>query len=37
MLGLIKLEQAASNVALSPEEKILYITNHQYLLQVKMR
>jgi gluconolactonase len=36
-LGLIKLEQAASNVALSPDEKILYITYHQYLLQVKMR
>jgi gluconolactonase len=36
-LGLIKLNDPASNVALSQDEKILYITNNNYLLRVKMR
>jgi gluconolactonase len=36
-LGMIRLEQAASNVALSSDEKTLYITNHQYLLRLNMR
>lgn len=37
LLGKIKLEEAASNVALSPDEKILYITNDMQVLRVKMR
>jgi gluconolactonase len=35
-LGKIKLDEATSNVALSPDEKTLYITNDMYLLR-KMR
>lgn len=37
LLGKIKLEEACSNVALSVDEKIIYITNDMYLLEVKMR
>ncbi len=36
-LGLIRLEDAASNVALSTDEKTLYITNGQLILRLKMR
>ena len=36
-LGLIKLENSASNCALSPDEKILYVTNDMYLLRIKLR
>ena len=35
--GKIKLEEATSNVALSPDEKTLYITNDMYVLRVTMR
>ena len=37
VLGKIKLDEAASNVALSADEKTLYITNHQQVLRVKTR
>jgi gluconolactonase len=37
VLGKIKLENPTSNVALSPDEKTLYITNDMYVLRVKMR
>ena len=36
-LGLIKLDNATSNCALSQDEKILYITNDMYVLRLKMR
>ena len=36
-LGLLKLEQPASNLALSADEKTMYITNNQHLLRVKLR
>ena len=36
-LGLLKLENSASNCALSPDEKTLYITNDMYVLKFKMR
>jgi gluconolactonase len=36
-LGMIKLENSASNCALSPDEKILYVTNDMYLLRVVLR
>jgi gluconolactonase len=36
-LGLIKLDNATSNCALSPDEKTLYITNDMYVLRLKMR
>ena len=36
-LGMIKLENAASNCALSTDEKTLYITNDMYVLRVKLR
>jgi len=36
-LGKIKLEESTSNVALSPDEKTLYITNDIYVLRFKMR
>jgi gluconolactonase len=36
-LGLIKLENSASNCALSPDEKTLYVTNDMYLLRIKLR
>ncbi|HEV8284958.1 MAG TPA: SMP-30/gluconolactonase/LRE family protein [Chitinophagaceae bacterium] len=37
LLGKIKLTEAASNCALSPDQKTLYITNDMYVLRVKMR
>jgi gluconolactonase len=37
VLGKIKLDEATSNVALSTDEKTLYITNDMYVLRVKMR
>jgi gluconolactonase len=37
VLGRIKLPDAASNTALSPDEKTLYVTNDMYVLRVKMR
>jgi gluconolactonase len=37
VLGNIKLDEASSNCALSPDEKTLYITNDMYVLRVKMR
>jgi len=36
-LGLIRLDNASSNCALSPDEKTLYITNDMYVLRVKLR
>jgi gluconolactonase len=36
-LGHIKLDGATSNVALSPDEKTIYITNDMYVLRVKLR
>ncbi|MEQ1676920.1 MAG: SMP-30/gluconolactonase/LRE family protein [Chitinophagaceae bacterium] len=36
-LGLLRLENATSNCALSPDEKTLYITNDMYVLRVKLR
>ena len=36
-LGLIRLDERASNCALSSDEKILYITNDMYVLRLKMR
>ncbi|MBB1286960.1 SMP-30/gluconolactonase/LRE family protein [Flavisolibacter sp. BT320] len=37
LLGKIRLDEAASNVALSGDEKTLYITNDMQVLRVKMR
>jgi gluconolactonase len=37
VLGKLKLADPASNVALSPDEKTLYITNDMYVLRLKMR
>ncbi len=37
VLGKIKLDEAASNVALSADGKIMYVTNDRYVLRVKMR
>jgi len=37
VLGKIKLSEAASNTALSEDEKTLFITNDSYLVRVKMR
>ena len=37
LLGKIKLDNATSNCALSPDEKTLYITNDMYVLRLKMR
>ncbi len=37
LLGKIKLDNAASNIALSPDEKTMYITNDMYILRLKMR
>jgi gluconolactonase len=37
LLGKIKLENAASNCALSADEKTLFITNDMYVLRLKMR
>ncbi|MBI1342230.1 MAG: SMP-30/gluconolactonase/LRE family protein [Terrimonas sp.] len=36
-LGLIRLEEAASNCALSGDEKTLFITNDMNILRIKMR
>ncbi|MEC3881589.1 SMP-30/gluconolactonase/LRE family protein [Parapedobacter sp. 10938] len=36
VLGKIELNKAASNVALSADEKTIYITNHQQVLRVKI-
>jgi gluconolactonase len=37
LLGKIKLDEAASNIALSANEKTIYITNDMYVLRLKMR
>jgi gluconolactonase len=37
LLGQLKLPDAASNCALSTDEKTLYITNDMYVLRLKMR
>jgi gluconolactonase len=37
VLGKIKLPDAASNTALSPDEKTLFVTNDMYVLRIKMR
>jgi len=37
LLGKIKLDEACSNIALSPDEKTMYITNDMYVLRVKLR
>jgi gluconolactonase len=37
LLGKIKLEQATSNIALSADEKTMYITNDMNVLRLKMR
>ncbi len=37
LLGKIKLPDAASNCALSADEKVLFITNDMYLVRVKLR
>lgn len=36
-LGLIKLDNPASNCALSANEKVIYITNSMYLLRIKLK
>lgn len=36
LLGMLKLPNAASNVALSADEKTLYITNHMKVLRLQM-
>ncbi len=37
LLGKIRLPEAVSNCAFSPDEKTLYITNDMYVLRLKMR
>ncbi len=37
LLGKIRLSEAVSNCAFSPDEKTLYITNDMYVLRLKMR
>jgi gluconolactonase len=37
LLGKLKLDNATSNIALSPDEKTIYITNDMYVLRLKMR
>ena len=37
LLGKLRLNEAASNVTLSPDEKTLYITNDMYIVRFKMR
>jgi gluconolactonase len=37
LLGKIKLDEATSNIALSPDEKTMYITNDMNVLRLKMR
>ncbi|MFM2361776.1 MAG: hypothetical protein RLZZ316_678 [Bacteroidota bacterium] len=36
-LGFLKLDEATSNCALSPDEKFLYVTNDMYVLRVKLK
>lgn len=36
-LGMLRLDNSASNCALSPDEKTLYVTNDMYVLRVKLR
>lgn len=36
-LGRIRLEEAVSNVALSKDEKTLYVTNDMHILRIRMR
>jgi gluconolactonase len=36
-LGLIRLENATSNCAFSPDEKVLYVTNDMYVLRIKLK
>jgi gluconolactonase len=36
-LGLLRLENATSNCALSADEKTLYVTNDMYVLRIKLR
>jgi gluconolactonase len=37
LLGKLRLDEAASNTALSPDEKTLYITNDMHIVRFKMR
>ena len=37
LLGKLKLDNATSNIALSPDEKTIYITNDMYVLRLKMK
>ncbi len=37
LLGKIKFDEATSNIALSPDEKTMYITNDMQVLRLKMR
>lgn len=37
LLGKIRVTEATSNCALSPDQKTLYVTNDMYLLRIKMR
>jgi gluconolactonase len=37
LLGKIKLTEATSNCAFSPDEKTLYVTNDMYVLRIKLR
>ncbi|MEO7043975.1 MAG: SMP-30/gluconolactonase/LRE family protein [Ferruginibacter sp.] len=37
LLGKIKLPEATSNIALTPDDKTMYITNDMYILRVKLR
>lgn len=37
LLGMLKVPDATSNVALTPDEKTLYITNNRQVLRFKMR
>jgi len=37
LVGSIKLEEATSNIAITPDEKTLFITNHMQVLRFKMR
>lgn len=36
-LGILRLDNSTSNCALSPDEKILYVTNDMYVLRLKLR
>lgn len=37
LLGKLRLDEAASNVAFTPDEKTLYITNDMHVLRLKLR